>query len=546
MVEQSATRKLAAILAADVVGFSRLVGDDEEGTLARLRSYRDTLIDPTIERHRGRIVKTTGDGLLVEFHSVVDAVRAAIELQTALNEQNQATPNGQRIDFRMGINLGDVVEQDDDLLGDGVNVAARLEGLALPGGICLSRAARDQVRDRLDIALEDMGEVEVKNIARPVRVFRVSVENQPVQVPPGPPVPTLTGADARDKPSIAVLPFENMSGDPEQEYFSDGVSEDITTALSQIRWLRVIARNSAFTFKGTSVDVRKVADDLGMRYVLEGSVRKSGSRVRITAQLVDGTTGDHHWANRYDRELEDIFAVQDEITETIVGALEPEMGKAERQRAKSKQPENLSAWENYQRGLWHLYQFDAVDAAEARRMFERAIELDGSFSAAYAGLATANYVSFISGHATSPQEILADAIRDGKKAVALDDEDPIAHWVLGTVYMMKGQRDVAVAELNKAVALNPSYANAHFGLGSALAASGELNEAIEEVDTAIRLSPPRSDDGGVPGGSRPVFAPAQTLRGGRRVGAQSSPGPEHADTPHLRGVDRGARPPWAQ
>jgi adenylate cyclase len=327
-------RRLAAILAADVAGYSRLMGADEEGTLERLKALRRELLDPKIAEHNGRIVKTTGDGLLVEFASVVDAVRCAVAVQQAMPERNTGVAADNRIELRIGINLGDVIVEGDDLYGDGVNIAARIEALTDAGGVFISNTVHDQVRDRLPFVFEDLGERQVKNITRPVRVYRV----RPEGLFPSPPARAGEGS-ARvgaaeplplpDKPSIAVLPFQNMSGDPEQEFFSDGITEDITTALSKVRWFFVIARNSSFTYKGRAVDVKQVGRELDVRYVLEGSVRKAGSRMRVTAQLVDAVTGNHVWAERYDREIADIFVVQDEITERVVATIEPELYAAE-------------------------------------------------------------------------------------------------------------------------------------------------------------------------------------------------------------------------
>ena len=334
MAPRQTKRKLTAILAADVAGFSRLMGEDEEGTLAAFKAHRTQRIDPNIDHHGGRIVKTTGDGVLAEFASVVDAVRCAVEVQASMSEHARDVPAPRRMALRIGVNLGDVMIDGDDLYGAGINVAARLEGLAEPGGICISRAARDQIRDKLPLALEDMGERRVKNIARPVEVFRVAV---PVRAEAAPERKPATNAPS-EGPSIAVLPFDNMSEDREQGHFADGITEDIITALSKIRWFFVIARNSTFAYKGKSPDVRRVAEDLNVRYVIEGSVRTGGEKVRISAQLVDATTGKHLWAERYDRALEDIFALQDEMTQTIVGAIEPELGSAERERARRKPP----------------------------------------------------------------------------------------------------------------------------------------------------------------------------------------------------------------
>jgi len=348
-------RRLAAIFAADVVGYSRLIRADEEGTIAALKSLRADLIDPRIAQYNGRIVKLMGDGILVEFASVVDAVRAAAETQQAVARRNAELPEEKRIEFRIGINAGDVVIDGDDIHGDGVNVAARLEGLADAGGFCISESVHDQVRDRLDLPFEDMGEQTVKNIDRPIRVWRWLEAARPGS--------TVTGSKPLplpDKPSIAVLPFTNLSGDPEQEYVADGITEDLITALSKIRWFFVIARNSTFTYKGHAIEVRQVSRELGVRYVLEGSIRKSSDRVRISAQLIDATTGRHVWAEHYDREIEDIFELQDEMTQTIVAAVEPELGAFERERALRKPPQSLDAWETYQRGLWHMWSFGSA------------------------------------------------------------------------------------------------------------------------------------------------------------------------------------------
>ncbi len=350
MAEARVQRRLAAILAADVAGYSRLMGADEEGTLAALKELRRELADPKIKEHRGRIVKTTGDGLLVEFASVVDAVRCAVEVQQEMAERNVGVPEEQRIQFRIGINLGDIIKDGRDIYGDGVNVAARLEALAEPGGICVNRVVRDQVRDKLDFAFEDAGEQRVKNIARPLRVYHVrpgQVANEEMSAAQPP-------LALPDKPSLAVLPFTNMSGDPEQEFVSDGIAEDVISALSHYPSLFVIARNSTFTYKGRAVDVKQVGRELGVRYVLEGGVRKAGNRIRVTAQLIEAETGNHVWANRYDRDLADIFAVQDEITHALTTALTPAIADAELRRAIRKPPESLDAWAAYQRGLWHL------------------------------------------------------------------------------------------------------------------------------------------------------------------------------------------------
>src|SRR5450830_615979 len=345
MAEARVERRLAAILAADVAGYSRLMGVDEEGTLAALKAYRRELVDPKIAEHRGRIVKTTGDGVLVEFASAVDAVRCAMEIQRILAERNVAISEDRRIELRIGINVGDIIIDEGDIYGDGVNIAARVEALARPGAVCISENAYQQVKGKLVLDVSDMGEQLLKNIAQPVRVYGVRLQDAPASA-----VLKLP-----DKPSIAVLPFQNMSGDPEQEYFADGMVEDIITALSRFRHLFVIARNSSFTYKGRAVDIRQVGRELGVRYVLEGSVRKLADRVRITGQLIDTVTGAHVWAERYDRKSDDIFALQDEIALSVVGAIEPTLRLAEVERAKRKRPDSLDAYDLVLRALPDVY-----------------------------------------------------------------------------------------------------------------------------------------------------------------------------------------------
>ncbi len=359
----SQTRRLAAILAADVAGYSRLMGADEEGTLERLKALRRELLDPKIAAHNGRIVKTTGDGMLLEFASVVDAVRCAVEVQQAMPERNTSVAVDSRIELRIGINLGDVIVEGDDLYGDGVNIAARIEALADAGGVFVSNTVHDHVRDRLPFVFEDLGEQQVKNIARPVRVYRVRDLGAGAKSAASPVLPLP------DKPSIAVLPFTNMSGDPEQEYFADGIAEDVITALARYPSLFVIARNSSFTYKGRAVDVKQVGRELGVRYVLEGGLRKAGNRIRVTAQLVEAKTGKHVWAEHYDRDLADIFVVQDEITEAVTIAIAPAIADAEQQRAMRKPPGSLDVWAAYQRGLWHLSKFTSDDMALAENSF---------------------------------------------------------------------------------------------------------------------------------------------------------------------------------
>src|SRR5258708_1755752 len=383
----ASTRRLAAILAVDDAGYSRLMGEDEEGTLTALKAIRRELSDPKIKEHRGRIVKTTGDVLLVEFASVVDAVRCAVDVQREMALRNTAIPTERRIEFRMGINLGDIIIDGRDIFGDGVNVAARLEALAEPGGICVSRVVRDQVRDKLDFAFADMGEQQVKNIARKVRAHRILLGDGPSLAEPSAGAPATPAPALSDKPSMAVLPFQNMSGDPEQEYFADGIVEDIITGLSRMKWLFVIARNSSFTYKGRAVDVKQVGRELGVRYVLEGSLRKAGGRVRITAQLIETTTGTHVWAERYDGPLGDIFELQDEITLSVVGAIEPSLRQAEIERSKRKRPENLDAYDLYLRALPHAQVAMPGDSEKALSLLHQSLALQPDYAAAHAAAA---------------------------------------------------------------------------------------------------------------------------------------------------------------
>ncbi len=484
-------RRLAAILAADVVAYSRLMDEDEAGTLAALKEHRRALIDPAIARHNGRLVKLMGDGALVEFASVVDAIACAAEIQEAMVGRNAGVAEARRITFRIGINLGDVIVEGEDIYGGGVNVAARLEGLAEPGGICVSGTAYDTAHDKLDLAFESLGEQQVKNIDRPVRTYRVVLDGgSGGGVSAAGPSPTLAPAlELPDKPSLAVLPFANMSAEPDQDFFADGISEDIITELSKFHTLFVIARNSSFAFKGQSVDVKEVSAKLGVRYIVEGSVRRAGSRVRITAQLIDAVDDSHIWAERYDRDLEDIFAVQDEVTRAIVSAIEPQLASSERQRARRKPTENLGAWECYQRGLWHLHQYRAEDAEEAISFLQRAIDLDPTFASAHAGLAFVLYYKVILGFSEDRPGDLAAAYAAGTTAVRLDDNDPFAHVALGRVHTARGEHDKAIERCNRAIALNPNYASAYFGRAHSLWMSGRPTEAVLSHDEAMRLSP---------------------------------------------------------
>jgi adenylate cyclase len=478
----SQSRRLAAILAADVAGYSRLMGADEEGTLERLKALRGDLIDPNIAKYHGRIVKTTGDGLLVEFASVVDAVRCAADVQQAMPERNTDVPVDRRIELRIGINLGDVIADGGDLYGDGVNIAARIEALADAGGVFVSGTVYDQVRDRLSFGFEDRGEPQVKNIARPIRVYRV-VLDQTASEPGRTPLPLP------DKPSIAVLPFTNMSGDPDQEYFADGVVEDITAALSRAGWLFVIARNSSFAYKGKSPDVRQVGRELGVRYVLEGSVRRAANRVRITGQLVDATSGAHVWAGRYDRDLADVFALQAEIAEAVAAAISPAVGNAERQRARRKPPGNLNAWEAYQRGLRHLCQTTADDNQAAQGFFRQAIDLDPTFARAYAGLSGALDRAGIVWHTRDLAEAQRLAEELARQAVSLDGNDASAHVRLAAALVMHGDLRGAREEAQRALAMDPNEADAYGILGVSLLYDGEPEKGLLGLEEQLRRDP---------------------------------------------------------
>jgi adenylate cyclase len=480
MSEERAERRLAAILATDVVGFSRLMGEDEEGTLAALKALQRELIDPKVKEHCGRLVKTTGDGALVEFASVVDAVRCAVAVQRDLAERNTDIPAERRIEFRIGINLGDIIINEGDIYGDGVNVAARLEGLAEPGGICVSRVVRDQVRDKLDFGFEDLGEQRVKNIARPVRVYRVLIG--------GAPAATRAAQAVPDRPSIAVLPFQNLSPDPEQEYFAEGMVEDIITGLSRIRWLFVIARNSSFTYKGQVVEVKRVGRELGVRYVLGGSVRKLGKRVRITTQLIDADTGVHVWGERYDRSLDDIFALQDEITLSTVGAIEPSLRAAEIERVKRKRPENLDAYDFVLRAMPHINAAMPEEARIAVPLLERALALEPDYGLAHGYLALGFEVLFVRG-GLDP-EIGAAAVRHAHAAITQGRDDATALGLAGFVIsLVEHDRPTAIEAFESALALSPSCSIALI-LGSvAMGWANEAERALAWGERAVRLSP---------------------------------------------------------
>ncbi len=489
-------RRLAAILAADVVGYSRLIREDEAGTLAALKSHREQLIAPKVAERKGRIVKLMGDGLLVEFPSAVEAVHCAVEIQHLVGDRNAIISEEKRITYRIGINIGDIVVEDNDIYGDGVNIAARLESLAEPSGICVARNVFDQVKDKLDLTIEHLGEREVKNIAEPLTLYRVVLDDRaaalvtPVVQEATKPIHRRRMAFAPpEKPSIAVLPFANMSGDSEQEYFANGITEDIITDLSKFGLFFVVSRNSTFAYKGVSTDVKDVARDLGVQYVLEGSVRKFDNHLRITAQLVDAIADKHVWAERYDRELKDVFQVQDEITQSIVTSVAPEYLSAEMRRAQRKEDRNLDAWDAFMRGYWHLLRYTKDDNAAAQRLLREAIDLDPHQANSHGMLAVTHLMDAFYGWSESRAASFRVALESAERGFALDDQDTQALRSIGLVHFFSKNHDVALSYYERAVAVNPNEAENRALLGAALGVAGDYDAALGQFKTAIRLSP---------------------------------------------------------
>lgn len=487
MNRQRVERRLAAILAADVVGYSRLMSTDEAGTLGRLKALRREFLDPKTAEHGGRIVKLMGDGALVEFPSVVDAVQCAVEIQRGMVARNADVPEDRRIEFRIGINLGDVIIEDGDIYGDGVNIAARLEALAEPGGVCVSRTVFDHVRGKVHLAFDDLGEQRVKNIAEPVQVYRVLLDDQP----PEPSTAAIGTAATRSsaRPSIAVLLFTNMSGDPEQEYFSDGITEDLITDLSKIAGLLVIARHSSFAYKGRVSSARKIAEELGVRYIVEGSVRRSGKRIRINAQLIDAVTDAHLWAERYDRDVEDIFAVQDEVVAEIVDVLKLTLGKID--IAGGERPANLEAHDCLLRGRDLCQRFTAEDNARAKEWLDKAVQLDPNYAQAHLWLAFCHWVEYQS--SWSDANSLELAAREASRAVELDPREPLARAILGLAYLYKRELTQSIREYEEALRLQPNQPDVLVFVADALIMDGRPLEGIKCVERAIRLNPHHPD-----------------------------------------------------
>ncbi len=488
MTDQKVKRKLAAILSADVEGYSRLMGDDEVSTIRTLTAYKETMTS-LIQQHGGRVVDSPGDNLLAEFASVVDAVQCAAEVQRELAERNEKLPEERKMAFRIGINLGDVVEEEDRIYGDGVNIAARMESICHGGGVCISGTAFEHVENKLDLEFEDLGEHKVKNIKKPVRVYRVlpypgkatnrvepaSVEKMAFPLP--------------DKPSIAVLPFDNMSGDPGQDYIADGISENIITALSYIPELFVIARNSSFTYKGKPVKVQQISEELGVRYVLEGSVMKSENKVRITAQLIDALTGGHMWSERYDRDLNDLFSLLDEITQEVIVALQVELTDGQQASMRYASTLNFEAWGYAVKGMSVFYKFGKEDMVRSRELFEKAVKIDPKYTAALTALAWTHKIDASFGYTDSKDDSIRLSFELAKKSVAMNDKNHSIHSLFSLLYLIQGEHEKAVEEGRKAITLGPNVAEAYLLFGEALIYSGNFEEAVEMCETAMRLHP---------------------------------------------------------
>ena len=480
-------RRLSAVFSADVQGYSRLMGDDEEATVHTLTDYRQVLAS-FVSQYQGRVVDSPGDNLLAEFASAVDAVRCAASVQSALAERNSLLPATRKMHFRIGINVGDVVVEAERIYGDGVNIAARIEGIAEGGGVCISSTVYDQVESKLEFAYEELGEQTFKNIAKPIRVYRLITDPELIAQVGQVNVTASKSSSAPDKPSIAVLPFQNLSGDPEQEYFSDGMTEDLITDLSKISGLFVISRNSAFSYKGSRTSAEQVGSDLGVRYVVEGSVRKKSNRVRISAQLIDAETQYHLWAERYDRELDDIFEVQDEVIQQIVAALAVKLTAGEQARVSTAPTQNLEAYDAFVRGREEYARREQNANEQARALFWQAIELDPSYAEAYAFLGRTYLTEMVNQWSADP-EILDKIFAHGRKAVALDESQPTGHETLAYAFLAQREHDSAIAEARKAIHFDPNFAEAYISLGEILSFSSQPREAVPFIEQAMRLNP---------------------------------------------------------
>jgi len=484
MENDSYKRKLTAILYADIAGYSRLTGDDEEGTHRRVMGLLD-YVSEQIAETGGTVLRYAGDAILAEFSSAVDAAKASISIQNELNNRNADFGDDEKVQIRIGINIGDVIVDRGEVYGDGVNLAARLEAVAPEGGICISASVYEQILGKVEADFTDGGLEQFKNISRPVHIYRWTPESPVVESQ----VDENKPGKNSEKPSIAVLALTNMSNDPDQDFIGDGITEDLITALSKIRSFKVISRESTFSYKGIAIDVRQVANELGVRFVLEGSVRKAGNRVRVTVQLIDAETGHHVWAERYDREMEDIFDLQDEMVRVIASALEPELNAFERERAVNKSPDNLDAWELYQRALWHMWTFEEEDIRTALELFKRSSAADPKFAPSYAYYAYCCYQFVILGIAEDPDAYLQEGLESAKKALQCDDRDAISYFAIGRIHMMLGDHDASIAALRKSIELNPCFAQAYHGLGFALSLAGELEESKLTTRQAVTMSP---------------------------------------------------------
>ncbi len=475
-------RKLRAILSADVKGYSILMADDEVHTIQTLKAYRQ-IMSNLIKQHSGRVVDSPGDNMLVEFSSAVDAVRCAVEIQKELKKENARYVEDKKLQFRIGVNIGDVVQDGDRIYGNGVNVAARIEGISGPGGICISRNTYDHVKDKLELGFEFLGEHKVKNINEPVRVYKILMDFDP-------PVALLNEPfELPGKPSIAVLPFDNMSGDPNQEYFSDGLTEQIIYGLCKVKDLFVIARNSSFAYKRKSTSVKQIAQELGVKYILEGSVQRAGDRVRITAQLIDATTDYHMWSESYDRNLTDIFALQDEITMKLISAIGINLTLGEQGRLWAEETGNISAYDNWMRGMECFYRLDEKNNAQARQFYKKAISLDKTYSMPYVVLGFTHLLDFLNGWGGSPLQSFEQAEKSVENALTLNDSLDLAHGLLGWILLFKRQHEEAIKKGKRAVELNPNGAESHAVFAFILILSGKPEEAIKLLNRAIRLNP---------------------------------------------------------